>query len=281
VKKKVTLAISPCPNDTFAFYHFIKTLSIFYDVEVVYHDIEELNRCYFEKKYDIIKASFACAFSDEANYELLSSGSAIGFGVGPVAITHKDFQPGKKNIRVLLPGEYTTAKALWDFYQKKNQEFAEKSVTIEYLIFSRIMEKIANSEADVGVIIHEGRFIYPEKGLKLLVDLGDFWERENNAPVPLGGIFVGKWVDESLKIRISGLLKESVQYAIAHREANDTEYNKKIIPFIKNYAQEQSDSVIENHIKYYVNKESIEFSADGIQAIELFKRYIQGSKRAG
>jgi len=281
VEKKITLAISPCPNDTFTFYHFIKTLIISYDVEVVYLDIEELNRCYFEKKYDIIKASFACAFSDETNYELLSSGSAIGFGVGPVAITHKNYEPEKENIKVLLPGEYTTAKALWDFYQEKNKWFAEKSVIIEYTIFSRIMERVVNGEADIGVIIHEGRFVYAEKGLKLLVDLGDYWERENRVPVPLGGIFVGKWVDETLKIKISSLLKESVQYAMEHKEANDTEYNNKIIPFIKNYAQEQSDSVIENHIKYYVNNESIEFSADGIQAIELFKKYIQGSKRAG
>ncbi|MBD1421062.1 1,4-dihydroxy-6-naphthoate synthase [Sphingobacterium chuzhouense] len=277
---KLTLGFSPCPNDTFIFdaliHHKIDTGGLEFDVQ--YHDVETLNQKAFQGELDITKLSyhaFAYAVND---YELLDAGSALGSGVGPLLIAEDPqlaarlrevlekgtaWSPHQSNLKIGIPGKYTTANFLLGLAFPALQNKVE-------LVFSDIEQSLLNGAIDLGLIIHENRFTYQAKGLHKVVDLGDFWEQTTNSPIPLGGIVVKRDLDEELKLKINLLVRESVQFAF--------ENPKSGLDYIRSHAQEMEEEVMYKHIELYVNKYSEHLGDEGRRAIQQLFDKAQGLK---
>lgn len=258
----LTLGFSPCPNDTFIFDALIhqKIDTGGYTFDVTYDDVETLNHKAFEGQMDITKLSFHAFAYAVDKYELLDAGSALGFGVGPLLIA-KDVEKksmvlnrhqGMGTLKVGIPGKYTTANFLLGL------AFPELS-NKEVFVFSEIENALLTGEIDLGLIIHENRFTYEEKGLIKVRDLGDFWEKETNQAIPLGGIVIRRDLEPKVKKDINLLIKESVKYAFANPEEG--------MDFIRSHAQEMEEEVIKKHIELYVNKYSEDLGAKGKGAI--------------
>ena len=256
-KKKIyRLGISTCPNDTFMFdaliHNKIDTLN--YEFELVMADVEELNKMAVEQTLDISKLSYGLYPKIAPYYQLLRSGSALGNNNGPLLISkHKIYPDELSDIKIAIPGEHTTANMLLNiaFPQARNRK--------EYL-FSDIEEAILSNEVDAGVIIHETRFTYASKGLKLIADLGEIWEQKTSLPIPLGGIAIRRGIADNDKTEINNILKNSIEFAFKNPDEN---YN-----FVKEHAQDMNDDVMYNHIRLYVNNYSTDIGDKGLKAVE-------------
>ncbi|MBI9054432.1 MAG: 1,4-dihydroxy-6-naphthoate synthase [Bacteroidales bacterium] len=260
---KISLGFSTCPNDTFIFdamiHQKIYTEGLVF--EVVLGDVEELNNKALKSELDVTKISYH-AFSKIAdNYLLLDSGSALGYKNGPLLISkHKIYPDEVNDIKIAIPGLNTTANLLLSV------AFPNATNKKEYL-FSDIEEAILSNEVDAGLIIHENRFTYKAKGLKKIIDLGEYWEKETGLPIPLGGIAVNRNLEKDLQLKINRVLKRSVEFAF--------ENPKSAYPYIKQYAQEMDEDVMYKHIELYVNDFSRELGVDGRKAINvLYERAI-------
>ena len=265
------LAVSSCPNDTFAFYCLLHEPQEFsFHTSLI--DIEELNRGMLEGRFDVVKASFTMGALLSERYELLDSGAALGFGVGPIVIYRNEepVQESNTPLRVALPGEHTTAHFLWDYYLSVSKKFSGREIIKIQMNFAQIMEALQKGEADLGVVIHEGRFVYEKQGLSLFVDLGDFWGQTGGLPVPLGGIFVKKDLAPEIKAELGQSLARSILKARKEWSQKSDYYREKILPFIKKYAAELDEEVIENHIGTYVNEETAALTEKGRKAIDIF-----------
>ena len=254
-----TLGFSPCPNDTFIFdalvNHKIDTEGI--EVNAVLEDVETLNRWALAGKLDITKLSFPAFFQSLDEYTLLDSGSALGKGVGPLLITKNKNQLTESEVNhatVALPGKNTTANLLFSFAYPQ-------AVKKQFVIFSGIEDAVLSSKTDLGVIIHENRFTYQQKGLNKVIDLGEYWETKMNAPIPLGGIAIKRTIEPAQAKRINKLIRKSLDYAFAHYPF--------ITDYVKEHSQEMSEDVMRKHIELYVNNYSLELGNDGRKAIEI------------
>ena len=252
---KLTLGFSPCPNDTFIFealiHHKIDTEGL--EFEVVFDDVETLNKKAFKAELDVTKLSyhaFAYALKD---YVLLDAGSALGFGVGPMLICKAPHDLNDPNLRVGIPGKYTTANFLLSLAYPHLKNKKE-------MVFSDIEQRLINNEIDVGLIIHENRFTYQNKGLIKVKDLGEYWEETTDCAIPLGGIVIKRSLSDEIKQKVNQLIRKSVEFAF--------ENPKSALPFIKQYAQEMEESVMYQHIDLYVNKYSVNLGDEGKKAIK-------------
>ncbi len=201
-----------------------------------------------------------------ATYVLLDAGSALGRGCGPLLIARRAIAPseiadGKRTIAI--PGKHTTANFLLGL------AFPAARRTTE-MVFSAIEDALLNGEYDAGVIIHENRFTYEAKGLRKIVDLGEFWERETGAPIPLGGIVVKRSLPDDVKGAVNRVLRRSIEYALANPSAS--------LPFVREHAQEMSEDVMYRHIDLYVNEYSVDLGHEGRRAVELL---LQKARAAG
>lgn len=253
---KLTLGFSPCPNDTFIFdaliHNKIDTEGL--EFEVLFDDVETLNQKSLRGELDITKLSFH-AFAYVANqYALLDSGSALGFGVGPLLISKRQFESElNADLKVGIPGKYTTANFLLGiaYPQLQNKEI---------MVFSEIEAALIDEKIDLGLIIHENRFTYQNKGLNKIVDLGDYWEKLTGCAIPLGGIVINRNLNREIQLKVNRLVRQSVEYAFAHP--------KSCIDFIREHAQEMDEAVMYKHIELYVNKYSINLGQEGRKAID-------------
>jgi len=250
---KLTLGFSPCPNDTFIFdalvHHKIDTEGLEFDV--VFADVEQLNTWALKGKLDITKLSYhAFTFCDN-DYLLLDSGSALGRNCGPLLIKRPETNLTSES-KIAIPGEYTTANMLL------NIAFPEYQNKVETL-FSEIENDVINGSVDAGLIIHENRFTYQDKGLVKVKDLGEFWEEETGLPIPLGGIVVKRNLPLETQQKVERVLRKSVKYAFGNRESSSE--------FIKCHSQEMKQEVIDNHINLYVNEFSISLGKEGRQSV--------------
>ena len=254
------LGFSTCPNDTFIFdamvHHRIDTEGL--EFELVLADVEELNKAAFKHEIDITKLSYHAYAYISDNYVLLDSGSALGNNNGPLLISKRKIYPDEINdISIAIPGKYTTANLLLSiaYPDAKNKK--------EYL-FSDIEEAILSNEVDAGLIIHENRFTYEQKGLKKIIDLGEFWETKTNLPIPLGGIVVNRKLPLEIQLKVNRVLRKSLEYAFENPNAG--------LPFIKQYSQEMDEEVMYKHIELYVNEYSLDLGKKGKKAIKkLYK----------
>jgi len=261
---KLTLGFSPCPNDTFIFdaliHHKIDTEGL--EFEVSYDDVETLNQKALRGELDITKLSFHAFAYVADQYALLDAGSALGFGVGPLLISKNQFneselQASNVQLKVGIPGKFTTANFLLGIAYPHLLNKQE-------LVFSEIESALLNEEIDLGLIIHENRFTYQDKGLTKIVDLGDYWEKLTGCAIPLGGIVINRNLDREVQLKVNRLIRQSVEFAFAHPKSG--------IDFIREHAQAMEESVMYKHIELYVNKYSVNLGEEGRKAVDtLFK----------
>jgi 1,4-dihydroxy-6-naphthoate synthase len=225
------------------------------DFEVVLGDVEELNQKALNNTLDVTKISYHAFSKIVKDYVLLDSGSALGYKNGPLLISkHKMYPDEVKDGKIAIPGFNTTANLLFSI------AFPDSQNKTEYL-FSDIEEAVLEGEVDAGLIIHENRFTYEKKGLKKIIDLGEYWEEKTSLPIPLGGIAVNRKLDKEIQFKINRVLKRSVEFAF--------ENPKSAYPFIKQYAQEMDEDIMYKHIELYVNDFTKDLGADGRNAIKV------------
>jgi Predicted periplasmic solute-binding protein len=262
---KLTLGFSSCPNDTFIFDAMVHGRIDTEGLEFNYllADVEELNRKAFSDDLDITKMSF-CAYAYAAqNYLILDSGSALGHRNGPLLISKYKIDPSKlTSARIAIPGKYTTANMLFSI------AWPEALKKTEYL-FSSIEEALLKEEMDAGLIIHETRFTYHKNGLHKIADMGEFWEKLTGLPIPLGTIAVNRRLPEDIALKVNRIVRRSLEYAYHNSIAS--------YDFVVANAKEMDSTVMNNHIKLFVNKFTMNLGKDGKKAIsELFR--IAGEK---
>lgn len=256
---QLTLGFSPCPNDTFIFDALInnKIDTEGFVFEVMLEDVQTLNQWALQGKLDITKLSYGVLPLVLDQYIVLNSGSALGKGVGPLLISNSAIVMQEVEQQLIaIPGENTTAHLLFSlaFPNAKNKIF---------LRYDEI-ENFVLANKGLGVIIHENRFTYKEKGLHKIIDLGDYWETETGNAIPLGGIVIKKDIELITQKKVDALIKKSIEYAfVKYPVLND---------YIRCHAQEMSEDVMRQHIDLYVNNYSLDLGDLGKDAInELLK----------
>ncbi len=255
--KHIKIGYSPCPNDCFIFDALVhkKIDTGDYTFEPILEDVETLNKWAMEGKLPVTKLSYHALVYVLDKYALLKSGSALGFNCGPLLISKKEIKDPEAEIKsIAIPGKLTTANFLLSIAYPKLTNKTE-------LVFNEIEDAVLNGKFDAGLIIHENRFTYEQKGLKKVRDLGEFWDGLIHAPIPLGGIVASKSLDETTRNDIDALIKKSVQYAFANPESS--------MPYVKQHAQEMSEEVMKKHIALYVNEFSIDLGEVGTKAVNL------------
>lgn len=253
---KLHLGFSPCPNDTFIFDALLHGKIDTEGLEFNYRleDVETLNRLALQGQLDISKVSYGAAGKLLAHYRILEAGGALGRGVGPLFISKKFCKNDQvpETASVALPGINTTAHLLFCIaYPTMNNKI--------FLPFDQIEDSVLTGHVDAGVIIHENRFTYQEKGLKKLADLGDLWENQTGFPIPLGGILAKKELGEELLKKINRVIRRSLEFAFAHKDP--------LPPFVTENAQEMKSEVMRQHIALYVNDFSLELGVEGRSAV--------------
>ena len=237
----LSIAYSPCPNDTFIFdalaHQKIDTEGLTFDI--IHGDVETLNREAMDGKYDITKLSYH-AFAYMSNqYQLLTAGSALGRGCGPLMISKDEIPRSKIEFCLIgIPGRLTTANFLMTL------AFPE-AATKKEMVFNEIENALLNDAMDIGLIIHENRFTYIHKGLKKIIDLGEWWEKKYQLPIPLGGIVTRRDFEPELQLKINRVVKRSVEFALANPA--------QTMQYVRDHAQEMDEQVMQQHIALYIN----------------------------
>lgn len=263
---KLSLGFSPCPNDTFIFDALVnkKIDTEGFEFDTVLEDVETLNQWALEGKLDITKLSFPAFFRSLNHYTLLNAGSAIGKGVGPLLITDAQTEISDEEINqasIALPGVNTTANLLFTlaYPEAKDKQF---------MLFSAIETALVNKEVDLGVIIHETRFTYQQKGLRKVKDLGEYWEEKMELPLPLGGIAINQSIKRSVALKVNDLIRKSLDFAFSNYPV--------ITDYVKQHSQEMSEEVMRQHINLYVNDYTLDLGADGKNTVEgLYQVFLE------
>ncbi|MDF7805816.1 1,4-dihydroxy-6-naphthoate synthase [Pontiellaceae bacterium B12219] len=254
----VNIGYSPCPNDTFIFCELEKHADIYPHL----YDVETLNRWAFEGKWEVTKLSFHAWLLVQDRYEILQCGSALGRGCGPLVISNAGKSLSADSV-IAIPGEFTTAHLLLRLWKPELQNRI-------FMPFDQIMDAVASGKADAGVIIHEGRFVYAERGFQCLEDLGNWWETTTGQPIPLGCIAARKDLGAEKIAEIERRLKHSIESAFADPESTKA--------YVTEHAQELADDVTSEHIKTYVNDFTLDLGEEGRAAIGKLQ---QMAKAAG
>lgn len=253
----IRLAFSTCPNDTFMFYALvfqkIKTPGFTFEVQLA--DIHELNQLAVAGEADMIKVSSNALGLLHPDYFLLSSGSAMGRGCGPLLIRPKDAESQAwQNGTVAIPGRMTTANLLLSFLAPEQTKRKE-------MLFSEILDEVSTRHVDGGLLIHEQRFTYQNAEVDLVQDLGEYWEQKTGLPIPLGAIVVSRKLGAEKAFALQELLKQSIQWAFDHPE--------ETMPYVREHAKEMEDGVMRAHIDLYVNDFSLDFGSEGEKALNV------------
>jgi len=262
----LNLAYSSCPNDTFIFDAIVnrKINTGSFSFNVTLADIEELNNLALNNEADVIKISYALYPFISENYQLLTSGGALGRGVGPLVISKRKIYPDELEFtQIAIPGRHTTANLLFTLSYPKAMQ---KSV----YLFSDIEEAVLSNEVDVGVIIHENRFTYRQKGLSKIIDLGEYWEQKVGMPIPLGGIAVRRDLSNEIKVGVNNLVRDSVLHA--------NQYPEDTYRYVRQFAKAMDIEVMKKHINLYVTSSSVDLGNDGINAVNAL---MSKAKEAG
>jgi 1,4-dihydroxy-6-naphthoate synthase len=261
----LTLGFSPCPNDCFIFDAIVNRRIDLEGLEFTPRiaDVEALNQATFTHDIDVTKLSYHAYAYCVRDYVMLDAGGALGRNCGPLLISKRPIareEVAAGDLRIAIPGKFTTANFLCGLAFPKAQRKVE-------MLFSDIEQSLLDGAVDAGLIIHENRFTYQAKGLKKIIDLGEFWEGETGLPIPLGGIVLDRTLPRDVQERVNRILRRSVEFAFAHRDAS--------LPFVRAHAQEMSEEVMYKHIDLYVNDFTVDLGAEGRRAVEvLFDRAI-------
>lgn len=269
--KKMKIGFSPCPNDTFIFDALIhdKIDTEGLKFEVIMADVEELNQRAFRGDLAITKLSYHAFFHVLKTYVMMDSGSALGTNCGPLLIKNQgDSNPLSEDL-IAIPGKYTTANFLLNFAFPSLQHKKE-------MLFSDIESAVRENEVKAGLIIHENRFTYSDRGFEKVSDLGAYWEQETNTPIPLGGIAIDRSLDRDIQHKVQRLIRKSISYAFENPMDSSA--------FVRANAQEMNEDVMRKHIDLYVNDYSLSLGEKGKEAVEkmydfmLAKGHVKSSE---
>lgn len=261
---KLSLGFSPCPNDTFIFDALVNkkidTGGLDFDVHL--EDVQTLNNFALEDKLDFSKISYGALPLLLNTHTILHSGGAMGNGVGPLLISKNNTitKDQVNNLRIAIPGKNTTAYLLFSFVYPEAKN-------ISFYVFNEIEAAVLSGEVDAGVIIHENRFTYQQKGLYKITDLGAEWETKTKSPIALGGIVASNRIPKTIMQHVDQLIAKSVEYAFNNYPA--------ISEYVSCHAQEMSEAVMRQHIDLYVNDFSIDMGDTGKNAIETLVHIYQ------
>lgn len=264
----LSLGFSPCPNDTFIFDALVNGKIDTGGLRFVPHleDIQTLNAWAPEAKLDITKLSFPAFFPQLNTYRALTAGAALGKGVGPLLVAKREVDLQQiASLTIAIPGEATTANFLLGYT-------FPAAVNKVPMLFSSIEDAVCNNDADLGVIIHENRFTYQQKGLIKICDLGEVWESREQSPIPLACIAIRRALPEEIKQQVNRLIRESVLYAFQHYPS--------LPPYVAQHAQAMHEDVMRQHIQLYVNDFSISLGEAGKAAIETFYAIYTNGREA-
>ena len=285
VTKPVTIGYSPCPNDTFIFYGLTHGKIDLPGTELatpVLEDVETLNGWAMERRLDVTKLSFHALGHVLDEYCVLSSGSALGRGCGPLLVARSPLDLGRPGrYRIAIPGRLTTAALLFRLFLSGCAQAMDGPVSpaprtaqerpeLVEMRFDTIMAAVQQGQVDAGVIIHESRFTYQQEGLICLQDLGQWWEQDTGYPIPLGCIAARRSLGRERIAAIDQAIRASIDWAFAHPE--------QCLPYIREHAQELEERVVQDHIGLYVNDFSRELGTAGMAAIAAF---LQRGRDAG
>ena len=262
---KFSLGFSPCPNDTFIFDALVnkKINTEGLDFEVHLEDVQTLNNFALENRFDFSKISYGVMPLLLETHTLLNSGGAMGIGVGPLLICKDpNISPDEVNhVRIAIPGKNTTAYLLFSYVYPN-------ATNISFYVFNEIEAAVLSGEVDAGVIIHENRFTYAQKGLYKITDLGAEWETKTKSPIALGGIVASNRIPKPIMQQVDQLIAKSVAYSFNNYPT--------ISEYVSCHAQEMSEAVMRQHIDLYVNDFSTDMGESGKNAIEtLVHIYLQ------
>ena len=259
MNETLSIGYSPCPNDTYIFYGLAHGKVALPDTTFsapLLEDVETLNQWAMQNKLDVTKLSFHALGHVLDEYCVLSSGSALGRGCGPLLVTRPGFDPADLcHARVAIPGTFTTANMLFRLFSPLSENITE-------MRFDTIMQAVVSGTVDAGVIIHESRFTYADRGLICVQDLGQWWEELSGHPIPLGCIVARRCLGRKKIEAIDHAINKSILYADSHPEES--------LSYIRQYAQEMDQQVMQNHIGLYVNDYSINLGQEGRAAIDAF-----------
>ena len=261
---KLTLGFSSCPNDTFIFDALVHNKIDTQGIEFAYSisDVQDLNESAEKGLYDITKLSYFAFAKVSHLYQILDSGSALGYANGPLYICKKGAADTiSENSKIAIPGKNTTAHLL---FSMAYPDYVKK----EFFVFHEIEDAINSNLVEAGVIIHENRFTYAERGFEVICDLGSFWEQKTGLPIPLGGIAIKSDLPQDVKQLVNALIRESIQFAFDNPEQSK--------PFIDLHAQEMQEEIKQKHIALFVNNYSLDLGIDGKHAIQ--ELYLQAQK---
>ena len=259
----LSLGFSPCPNDTFIFDALVhvKINTDPYSFDVHLADVEELNHMARKGILDVTKMSYRTFLEVQSTYQLLTSGGALGVGCGPLLISKKPYDLSEvQNLRIAIPGLGTTAHFLLSY------AFPEVTNKTE-ILFSDIEAAVLDGTVDAGVIIHENRFTYQQKGLLKIADLGEIWEKNTDAPIPLGCIAVHKRIPLPIQQEIQSLIRASLEYAFQNPDSSQS--------YVQCHAQEMDKNVMQAHIDLYVNEFSLDLGDKGMSALRVMAEKLQ------
>lgn len=234
------------------------------EIDILLADVEALNLMAQDTKLDITKLSYNALTSLTEAYQLLDAGSALGHNCGPLLVKKVGaITPPMATATIAIPGVNTTANLLLDYAYPTATHRCE-------MLFSDIEVAVLSGEVDLGLLIHENRFTYKERGLELVKDLGEHWEDQTSSPIPLGGIVVRRGLSQDIKEKVQAVVRDSVAYAMAHKEV--------ALPYIRQHAQEMDTAVMYQHIDLYVNEYSQSLGVSGRAAVEALFRHVNGGR---
>lgn len=266
---EITLGLSPCPNDTFIFHALLSgqvkpELNAPPAVRGHFADVEQLNSLARTGSLPVTKVSLGVMPAILENYAILAAGAALGWGVGPLIVA-RNGNFDAETARIAIPGRHTTANLLLrltDRFHGPRQE----------MLFNEIMPAVIRGDADLGVIIHEGRFTYARHGLQKIIDLGQWWETHYHMPLPLGCIVIRRDLPHALAYAMEKAIRDSLAYARSHPDASKS--------FIAAHAQELSEEVTRAHIETFVTDYSLDLGAKGRDAIRWLLQAAMGRNLA-
>lgn len=253
---RISLAHSPDSDDAFMFYGLAKGHVPSGDLEVVHvlKDIETLNREAQAGVHEVTAISFHAYPSVAERYALMPCGGSIGDGYGPLLVAREPLDP--KTVaerRVAVPGTLTTAYLALKL-------FAPGCST--YVVpFDRILEEVQEGRAEVGLVIHEGQLTYGGHGLSQVLDLGAWWKAETGLPLPLGGNAVRRDLGPELMARLTRLVRQTVQYSLAHRP--------QALEYALSFARGMQTQIADRFVGMWVNEMTVECGERGRRAVQV------------
>lgn len=256
--RRIRIAHSPDSDDAFMFYALTQGLLATDGLafEHVLADIETLNHAAFDGTYEVTALSFHAYARLADRYQLMPSGASFGDGYGPVVVAREPFGRGDlAGLTVAIPGELTTAHLALRLWQPE-----VKTIVVP---FDRVLDVVQEVQADAGVVIHEGQLTYADQGLAKVVDLGEWWKEETGGPLPLGGNGIRRDLDPGLKLRLCGLLTESIEFGLGHRE--------EALGYARRYARGIEDDAerSDRFVRMYVNEWTRGYGEEGRRAVQL------------